>query len=383
MPTIAYYLSTTDHPVDENHSLWHRPLPDNRLDRPSSTKKVGTDVITYGRYFSAVRQFCAESGWDRLVRAAACKLAQPVVKRDLAHLSVFLEKHGAFYHPARLHVLVNGQVLSFVVNVAASTGGRQVLSREVKALKWLNAQRPFGWFPQVYDYATDGLPMFMGDWFEGFHEFHLTRQTDDHEPAMMVWDGAADRCLLSDQQATAVYRQAAMILTACYDPISTCQIFPWHHAAGDFVVRLQDDRVTVKLITVRDYRPMVSDSAEADKEQTLLDTLLVFFIHLSLRMRLDRLDGVSAVTWAPDSCLMPIIEGFFQGLDLASRMSGLPEAFPEAFRNYFNRHDMMVLLPMADQITEAIFNEDCEEHRIIDDNLPGHISEICRVLSAG
>jgi hypothetical protein len=37
-----------------------------------------------------------------------------------------------------------------------------------------------------------------------------------------------------------------MILTACYDPISSRQIFPWHHAAGDFVVRVERERVGVR-----------------------------------------------------------------------------------------------------------------------------------------
>ena len=207
-------------------------------------------------------------------------------------LSIFLEKHGAFYHPARLQVAVKDQTLSFVVNVAASTHGRKAISREVKALERLNDQRPFGWFPQVYSFASDELPMFLGDWFDGFHEFHLTRRPDSDEPAIVVWDGTATPCLLSEKQAADLYRNAAMILTACYDPITSCQIFPWHHAAGDFVVRVEGEGVTVRLITVRDYVPMSGFAAEPDNERSLLDALVVFFIHLSVRMRLDRLDGV-------------------------------------------------------------------------------------------
>ena len=84
--------------------------------------------------------------------------------------------------------------------------------------------------------------MFLGDWFDGFHEFHLTQQADSDELAMVVWDGATARCLLSEKQAMDLYRKTAMILTACYDPITLCQIFPWHHAAGDFVVRVERDR---------------------------------------------------------------------------------------------------------------------------------------------
>jgi hypothetical protein len=86
------------------------------------------------------------------------------------------------------------------------------------------------------------LPMFMGDWLDGFHEFHLTRRTDNDKLAMVIWDGAEDRCLLSTKQERTMYRKAAMILTACYDPVSSCQIFPWHHAAGDFVIRVDGEK---------------------------------------------------------------------------------------------------------------------------------------------
>ena len=89
-----------------------------------------------------------------------------VVEKDLGRLSIFLEKHGAFYHPARLRITAKDQPLSLVVNVAASNPGRQALPREVKALERLNDQRPFGWFPQVYGSTTVDLPMFLADWFD-------------------------------------------------------------------------------------------------------------------------------------------------------------------------------------------------------------------------
>jgi hypothetical protein len=84
-----------------------------------------------------------------------------------------------------------------------------------------------------------------------------------------------------------------------------CQIFPWHHAAGDFVIRVDGEKTSVKMITVRDYVPMAGIETEPDSEQAILDALVIFFIHLSVRMRLDRLDGVNEVVWAPDACLVP------------------------------------------------------------------------------
>ena len=382
MPTISCFLSTTDHPIDENHHLWHRPLPDHRFSAPKKPESVDTAAVTYGRYFSAVSQFCAANGWDRILIAASRQLKQPVVEQDLDRLSIFLEKHGAFYHPARLQVAVKDQMLSFVVNVAASSHGRKALAREVKALEHLNTQRPFGWFPRVYSFASDGLPMFLGDWFEGFHEFHLTRRSDSDEPAIVVWDGAATPCLLSGTQAAGLYRNAAMILTACYDPITSSQIFPWHHAAGDFVVRVEAEGVTVRLITVRDYVPMSGCAEEPDNERSLLDALVVFFIHLSLRMRLDRIDGVSEVAWASDRCQAPMIDGFFKGLDLTARMNGLPETFPDTFRQFYNHYDGKAQLAMARRVTETFFDPRTDERRLIDRHLTRHLNGLRRLLAA-
>lgn len=383
MPTISYFLSTTDHPVDEFHPLWHRPLPDNRRPGEIPPERVDTEAVTYGRYFSAISHFCAAAGWSRVIEAASGRLEQPVGEKDLGHLSLFLEKHGAFYHPARLRLEVKDQTLSFVINVAASSRGRQALARELAALECLNDQRPFGWFPRVYDSVSDGLPMFLGDWFDGFHEFHLTRHFESEDPAIVVWDGAVDRCILSQSQAADLYRSAAMILAACYDPITSCQIFPWHHAAGDFVARVERQRVTVRMITARDYLPLSGSSDEPDNEEAILDNLVAFFIHLSVRMRLDRLDGVADVVWAPDSCLKPLLDGFFQGLDLTSRMSGFPESFPEAFRHYVGRHDPTDLLATAHRITRAVFDPRTEEHRVIESHLAHHVSGILRILSTG
>ncbi len=381
MPTISYFLSTTDHPLDENHPLWHRPLPDNRQAAEKKPARFDTAVVTYGRYFSAISNFCAAGDWDRIISAASHQLGQPVAEKDLGNIALFLEKHGAFYHPSRLQVAVKDQTLSFVVNVATSNHGRKAFDREVKALEHLNAQRPFGWLPQVYSFASDRLPMFLGDWFDGFHEFHLTRRSDSDEPAIVIWDRADPRCLLSETQAVALYRNAAMILTACYDPITSSQIFPWHHAAGDFVIRAGVEGVALRLITVRDYVPMPGCAAEPDNERAILEALVVFLIHLSLRMRLDRLDGVGEMAWASDRCLAPMVDGFFMGLDLTARMNGFPETVPDTFRHFLNHHDDNALQTMARRVKETFFDRRTEEHRLIDRHLTGHIDGLRRLLA--
>lgn len=382
MPTFAYFLSTTGDPIDRDHPLWHRSLPQGRAAGSTPSDAAGIPAVTYGTYFSSILSFCAADGWSRIRNALGIKLSRPIADADLIHLSVFLEKHGAYYHPARLQVSLEDRTVSFVVNVAASPAGRRTLPGEVQVMNRLARQCPFGWFPRLYGAVFDDLPMVLGDWLDGFHEFHLSRQFGGDEPAIVVWNGAAHPCPLSDPQAASLYRNAAMILTACYDPISTCQIFPWHHAAGDFVVCTTGERSAVRLITVRDYPPIAESATEPNNERTLMDALVFFFIHLSVRMRLDRLDGVGDIAWAPASCLVPLIEGFFQGLDLSARLNGLPETFPEVFRHYFNRYDRTALLTTAQRITASVFDRHSEERRVTRIHQDRHMREIRRLLAA-
>jgi hypothetical protein len=381
MPEIAYFLATTDHPISQTHPWWNRPLPTSRLGQTEPSQPLDTTAVTYGGYFSAVSRFCAASRWQRVLQAASHKMGHPLSENDLERVAIFLEKHGSFYHPARIVVTAGKKHISLVVNVAATAAGRKTVQRETRALQQLNEQRPFGWLPTVYAIKDDAPPMFLGDWFDGFHEFHLALKNGDKEPGIMVWDGEATPCMLSKKQEESLYRNMAMILTACYDPVTTHQIFPWHHAAGDFVVRPEESGAAVKLITVRDYRPMNRSGEKPTNENEMLEMLRVFFLHLTLRMRLDRIDGVAGVAWASDRCLAPVIEGFFQGLDLTARLSGFPEAFPRFFEQYLKQQCDSDLKDRAGEITKSVFDRDSEERRVIEANLTHHVGEVSRLLA--
>jgi hypothetical protein len=377
MPEIACYLNAPSEPIGSGHPLWNQPLPDNR----DGTQASGNPV-TYREYFNAVIDFCAADRWALIVRAAARRLGHAIVRSALDTVSIYLEKHGAFYHPARLQVMIGGRPLAFVVNVAISAAGNATLPREVEALSRLNARCPFGWLPDVYGNTSRTLPdggtlsMFLGSWFERYYEIHRTRSAGTGADAAIVWDGAETPVFLDERQMAEFYRQAAMILTTCFDPLSTAQIFPWHHAAGDFVVGLDKDRVCVRLITVRGYVPMIGVAAEIDDERTLLDALAMFLIHLTLRMRLDRLDGIGDLVWAPDTALRPTMDGFFQGLDLTARLSGLPESVADTFRIYVHRCPAERLADMAAVVVDRFFPPDSGEQATILANLTSHLSAL-------
>jgi hypothetical protein len=383
MPTISYFLATSHHPIDARHPLWNQPLPTSRrAGATAESAALEAPPLSYGRYFSAVSRFCSQTGWKNVLRAATDKLKQPLTVEDIEHLSIYLVKHGAFYHPARVEARVAGKRLALVVNVATARFGKQALIHETRALAHLNEHRPFGWLPVIYARTDETPPMFLGDWFEGFHEFHWTRLNGIAGLDMVVWDGSDEPCLLSAKQTAALYRKMTMILTACYDPVTTCQIFPWHHAAGDFVVRLEGDSLSVKLITVRNFAPLAQSFSGPADESELLEALLIFFLHLSVRMRLDRRDGVSEVVWAPDRCLAATIDGFFQGLDLTARLTGFPDGFPRFFEHYVRTRPSAGLHALADQILSAVYDPRGEEYRAIERHLDAHIEGVRRTLNA-
>jgi hypothetical protein len=168
------------------------------------------------------------------------------------------------------------------------------------------------------------MKSFIGEWLEGFHEFHLSRKSADDAFTIRVWDGGAARSFLDIEETRSLYHQASTILTSYLDPDSFSQIYPWHHAAGDFVLKRKSNGVDVRLITVRGYRPLVPVGSDP------LDRWIPmahFFLNMSLRMRLDRLDGTGDLVWASPDCLRGVVSGF---LDAWRRKACENEGLPTA-----------------------------------------------------
>jgi hypothetical protein len=113
---------------------------------------------------------------------------------------------------------------------------------------------------------------------------------------MLLWDLDSGSHYLSEGQCVTLYRLGAKILTLYYNWNNFKQIYPWHHAAGDFVLRKKGDTVDLRLVTVRDYAAVV-DFTSSKKAGKLL-----------------ALNGVGDVVWAEDYCLEGTVTGFFEGL---------------------------------------------------------------------
>lgn len=340
---FSYFIETPDQPVTPRDPLWARPLPTSRrgVAEPSSPPPAEGAPLTVGDYFQAGRRFFEGAGRAAFVRACARGGLEDAAA---AALRIFLAKHGEYYHPARVEAEIRGKCLCWVLNVAASAAGRSLLAREHALLERLGREFPGAYLPEVYGAGEvdagrgRALSMFLGQWLAGFHEFHLTRTAPREGPALVLWDPQNGPRRLDAAQSRAVYHQVARILTHYLNLETFEGITAWHHAAGDFVVRIDADAVEVRLISVRDYRPLFPARPEpADSPRAaaaFLETLLVFLLNLSIRTRLDRLDGTGELAWAGPESVAATVAGVLDGLAAKPAPVELPLPLDRLFRRF-------------------------------------------------
>lgn len=341
--------------------------------------------LTYGPYLNAVAAFLCRDDGQPLRMALSRHLGRPVSLSEIQSLEIISQKHGAFYQVVQARVKVSEIFCSLAVTSAIRPAQQVCLESEFALLRELYARFPLGFIPCAYFLGTspkvgDGrsgpvMKSFIGEWFEGFHEFHLSRRTAGDGPTIRVWDDGTAESFLDAEEARSLYRQAAAILTAYLAPDSFSQIYPWHHAAGDFVLRRKQRGVDVRLVTVRGYLPLVSVGSDP------LDRwipLVHFFLNMSLRMRLDRRDGTGELEWASPDCLPGVVSGFLEAWRRKSdEDDGLPTA--SAVRDVllsFNPEEWLSLadLILADGLTEA------GEAEFVQSQLENHVTSLWTVI---
>ena len=340
-PQFKYFLSNAPNSVQKESKIWTIPLPTTR----KQPQKVTGISITYGDYFNAVHSFLEKNRFEILISAFSKSINRQIILEEIKEIRVCLVKHGEFYHPSTVEAILDKHGYKFVLNVAISAAGRDCIEREYNCLKRLDNDFSFSSIPEVYGYGEacvkgsgHTMSMFLGEWFEGFNEFHISNDKTDNKHKILVWDSEKGNYFLSPDNTLELYRQAAMILTGYYNIETFEQIFPWHHAAGDFVIRLQNNKAKLKLITVRQYAPMFAKK-EKDKEtdrdvEMILEAMLVFLLNLSIRMRLDRLNGVGDIVWSDDIAVKGALKGFFQGLRRKDSTGLSSDSFDTYFHDY-------------------------------------------------
>lgn len=275
--------------------------------------------IVYGEYLRALAGYFSSHSF-RPLKTLLARQTPPAPALDTA-LSIELtsEKHGALYNVSLLRISFPGKVYRFAVNAALLPEQRAFLLHEYRLLGRLYRRFRLPGLPRPCLLGTAHLlaagarlplRLFVSEWFENHHEFHLAYEAGQNAaqgPRLRVWKPGQSRCFLDSTQAEDLYLGASRILTEFLDTGSFHQIYPWHHAAGDFVVDEKTRPVSVRLITARDYRTLLPQGS--DPSDKLLGSLH-FFINLTVRMRLDRLEGTGGLAWADPWCLRGVIRGF-------------------------------------------------------------------------
>jgi hypothetical protein len=341
------------------------------------------ETVTYGDYFTATQHFLEQNG-SALIRDASGRITgKAAAPTGTEIISVYLLKHGAFYHPACVVAEVGGHQLSFVLNVAVSPKGREIIAREYGSLSHLNVQRPVPFWPPVFgigqglDSRGRQFPMFLGQWLDGFYEFHISG-ADAARRHVVVWNTDSGHLRLGHDQVIECLRQAACILAYAYNPLTFEAIRQWHHAAGDFVVALNEEKISLRMITVRNYAPMIEN--DTPDVEAMLEGLLIFLMEISLKLRLDRLDGIGRMVCHGDHVVPAICSGFFQGLRMAAPLHGLPGDFAATVQDYIALHDAHQLNRVAATIMKnipAVSGERDLLQRKMESHLSALLSAVC------
>lgn len=389
-PRFRYFLSQANSPVQENGKIWNASLPMHR-GRPGKQLRKA-DGISYGDYFSAARSFLKKNRYQLISSVAAAYFKREIKQKDIQEIHVFLEKHGEFYHPARIEMAVRNLKILFVLNVAISDSGRKYIDKEYRTLQRLNAGSSLSFLPRVYGLGEavlktgtdDEIRMFLGEWLEGYQEFHLSHDPTDGKTKIAVWDTDKGKFFLEKRETVELYKYAAKILTWYYNVETFEQIFPWHHAAGDFIIKIQKNKLDMKLVTVRQYASMFEGEWEdKDRDQDaalILEALLIFFLKLSIRMRLDRIDGVGDVIWSDDTAVEGTVEGFFQGMTLKCRHGMVSESNADFFKAYLLSCTKRSLHDLSEAIIKT-YNPDAPDRPVIKRNLKRHIELLHRAIN--
>lgn len=386
-PRYEYFLETLGQPIAPEHPIWSRPLPMSRqaLTRSEPSRPLQDATISVGDYLQGVRSFIEGPGREAFVRSLAQWGEDESAVRAIR---IFLAKHGQYYHPARLETEIRGASYRWVVNVAVSAAGRELLFNEYALLAKLGREFPVSYIPEVYGAGEidagrgRALAMFLGDWLSGFHEFHLSRDTADGRQALVLWDPENGPRRLDTVQVRGIYHQAARILTYYLDLTDFAGIGAWHHAAGDFVARLRDGRPEVRLITVREYQPRFRtcpvSGGSAPAIRRFLEALLIFLLDLSIRMRLDRLDGTGDLVWSDRVAVQSTVAGMLESLAEKRAPFELPLPLPlePLFRRYLAASSEEDLVALCISIAEKNYPVGSPELSLLETCLKEHAAAL-------
>ena len=344
--------------------------------------------LTLKDYFGALQKFIL-SGDGKYLHAALEKIRLPGSNSppaDISEIHIHSEKHGAYYHIASIKPAGFDKNVKLAVTTALAHTAKVSLQKEFLLLQQLSKKNseflPALFYKKSVPWQTDSgeaeFYMVLGEWLADYHEWHISDNPAEKKQQIQLWDYEKGYRFLSDAESHDIIRQAAYILTSCYDQVSYRQVYPWHHGAGDFVVKADTGTIQVKLITVRQYEPLVH-FAQTEEHDRLV-AAIQFLLNLSLRMRLDRIDGVGEPGWLDAYAVQGAVAGFFAGLGDASKTNSLFIGPMNEFLEILRSFDTREIYDMYESLLQIYADEDQDDFRLIREKLTDHAADLRKAL---
>ena len=344
--------------------------------------------LTLGDYFEAIRAFILKDQGNPLAHVLRERLNREIGPENIRKILFRSEKHGALYHLASVEIFVDNKQTKFAVSTAVSEKGKGWLTHEYEMLIFLNNSLKLPYLPNVHlkgevkcqvgNRKHETLSMLLSEWFEDYQEWHLSIDENDNNQKLCIWDFQNGNRYASKDEAFEIFRQISRILTLYYDTKEFNQIYPWHHAAGDFIVKTRDGSVDVRLTTVRDYQSIISYFSEETVNSMI--AIVYFFLNLTIRMRLDKLDGVGETVWAGDFCVNAITEGFFDAIRIMEAEGRYPlgraEDLLSLLKSFGEEETRNLFHPLYDWYQQG----DPAEFPVIQANLRNHVKLVYHAL---
>ena len=363
------------------------PLTPDKISTPFKMTLIEDHpFLTLGDYFENIRDFLLED-IGPLMALLREQLNRTIVFEDIKRLLIRSEKHGALYHLASAEIFIAGQSVKYAVSSAVSEKGRAWLHHEYNLLRYLRALYNLNFLPEVYFIKEMNLQsgtrkasisMFLGDWFEDYHEWHLSLDPRDRSQKIRIWDQKRGHRFASREEQFEIYQQAARILSLYYDTREFRQIHPWHHAAGDFVVKCSARTMNVKLTTARGYKPFINPLKDEKIDPFIAITY--FLLNLTIKMRLDRRDGTGEMAWAADDSVEATIGGFMEAIKMMEMGKRFDMGTVKDLLSLLKSFNRGELYKLHKPLLEFFRDEAPMDFSVITKNLNDHINKVYQVI---
>ena len=343
--------------------------------------------LTLEDYFEAIKNFILKDNGKPLIAVSRKQSDKDISLENIRKLLIRSEKHGVLYHLASVEIFFGTWSIKLSVSTAVFKKGREWLTHEFDILKFLDRTFNLPYLPKPYfagaierhaGPSKETLSMVLADWFEDYHEWHLSIDKKSGKQRVCIWDLKNGHGFASEEESHEIFTKAAKILTLYYDTRNFSQIYPWHHAAGDFVIKRTHGTIDVKLTTARRYESFMGFFSDENVDPVI--ALIYFFLNLTIRIRLDRLDGLGDTVWAGNFAVETATKGFFEALRIMETEGRYYPGKVDDLLSLLKSFSPEEIEKLLYSVLEMYRKDDPGDFSIIQSNLKGHANQLYRAI---